>query len=380
MTNTTTTTDPLISDATAKAIRDLIKTTAHWAEQEHRNRTGADRCTRLLDTTADELRRHHLATRVRTHTTRADESAEAVRVKRESLAALLTVTVALPGGFCNYFDGTGLAQGQDDGDPECKITREAYEDGTIRRYGLHAYTTTITTSSLTVLNILEEYTEYCLDSNADDPDPSEVKAARKAAERIQAARRELRALQALAREEQERDDAHRAADAAHLAAYSETLLATVAQEAPAPAEGPQEAPTAPQEAPTAAEAQEGPQEAQEAPTGPVLADWERDLLAAADTLPAVDREPSADQNIAQGDDPQGPQERPAADIVVPVGTTVTVTQRGQKFTGIVETAGPLRAATIAHAKRGIRTHRVGIRVPGRVGFIWADSHETTPTA
>ncbi|QDN94950.1 hypothetical protein FNV58_01060 (plasmid) [Streptomyces sp. RLB1-9] len=45
-----------------------------------------------------------------------------------------------------------------------------------------------------------------------------------------------------------------------------------------------------------------------APQG--LADWERDLLAAAPTLPTADREPSADQNIAEGDDPQGPQERP----------------------------------------------------------------------
>ena len=52
-------------------------------------------------------------------------------------------------------------------------------------------------------------------------------------------------------------------------------------------------------------------QAQQAPAAP-LADWERELLAAADTLPTADREPSSDLNIAQGDDPQGPQERPTA--------------------------------------------------------------------
>jgi hypothetical protein len=237
-------------------------------------------------------------------------------------------TIDLPTPFCDWLDGTGLALGHDDTDPECKETREAYDAGT------HHDTHTTVTATPTVLRLLAEYADNCIDANADDYDREEAArtesaAATTVAQRVTAARRTVKAAQAQ--------------------------------------QGPQEAPTAPA-AP------------EDAPTGPVLADWERDLIAMADTLPTVDREPSADLNIAQGDDPQGPQDAPAADIVVPVGTTVTVTQRGQEFTGIVETAGQLRAATTAHARQGIRTHRVGIRIPGRVGFIWADSHETTPTA
>ncbi|MFE4863240.1 hypothetical protein, partial [Streptomyces sp. NPDC056670] len=43
---------------------------------------------------------------------------------------------------------------------------------------------------------------------------------------------------------------------------------------------------------------------QTTPAAPMqLTDWERDLIAVADTLPAVDHEPSADRNIAEGDTP-----------------------------------------------------------------------------
>jgi hypothetical protein len=87
---------------------------------------------------------------------------------------------------------------------------------------------------------------------------------------------------------------------------------------------------------------------------------------------------------------QGPQEPATApqdddtpaprDITVPVGAAVTATVRGQEYTGIVETAGPLRAATTAHARQGIRTQRIGIRVPGRPALVWADSHEVTTPA
>ncbi|MEU9405530.1 hypothetical protein AB0E08_07485 [Streptomyces sp. NPDC048281] len=177
-----------------------------------------------------------------------------------------TVTVTLPGAFCDYFEGTGVGQGQTYDDAELIAAKEAFDNGTIRRYGRDAYTLKITTGNLTVINVFEEYTEYCLDANSDDPDPKEVKAAKEAAKRLQEARRTLKTAQAQ--------------------------------------QGPQEPPSA----------QQGPQETATAP----LADWERETLAAAHTAPTTPREPSADLNIAQGD-PQEPAHAP---------TSVWVTTQG----------------------------------------------------
>jgi hypothetical protein len=256
----------LISDETAARIRDMVKSIAHFADQERRDRDETARIARIIDT-AEEHRRHHLGTRATAHAARADKTAETVRTKRETLAALLTVKVALPGAFCDFFEGTNLAQGLDNSDPECAVTHAAWDAATYRRYGRNGYTMTVTTSDMTVLDILAEYAGNCLESNADDPDPKEVKAAHETLARVKAARAELRALTTLAREAQEEDDAHRAANAASIAAYDEMLTARVAADT---AQRAQEAPQTAQEAPTAPEAQEAPQEAQEAPTAPVL--------------------------------------------------------------------------------------------------------------
>lgn len=100
----------------------------------------------------------------------------------------------------------------------------------------------------------------------------------------------------------------------------------------------------------------------------------RELRTALDTHKAqqAPQEPATAAAPAQDDTPA------PRDITAPVGTRVTATLRGQQYTGTVQTAGPLRAATTAHARQGIRTHRVGIRVPGRDSLLWADSHQTTP--
>lgn len=265
-----------------------------------------------------------------------------------------TVTVTLPGKFCDYFDGTGLVQGQDDHDPECKITREAYEAGTIGRTP-RGYYRKITTSSTTVLRLLAEYADTCIDANThgnDTPEErAEGQAARKAYQRAQDALKTLTAAQA----QQTAQEAP-----------------TAAQEPQTPAGGPQEAEEGAEHYvtvndgtrignalgpyPTDEEARAnlprvrafldandpnsdayeygtfrvrgygrklgagtlksriGLHAPQERPAtvdtdpAPSLTSWERETLANAHQAPTTPREPSADLNTAQGDDPQGPQE------------------------------------------------------------------------
>lgn len=66
------------------------------------------------------------------------------------------------------------------------------------------------------------------------------------------------------------------------------------------------------------------------------------------------------------------------DVTVAHGTTVTTTLRGETITGTVEWSGPLRAATMAAARQGIRTTRLGLRVPGRDSLVYVDSDKVTP--
>jgi len=77
-------------------------------------------------------------------------------------------TIVLPGKFCDWFSGTGLAQAQDDSDPECKETRLAYEDGSRVANGEGRYYIKVQATP-TVLRVIGEYGEYCLEANRDDP-------------------------------------------------------------------------------------------------------------------------------------------------------------------------------------------------------------------
>ncbi|MFJ1700459.1 hypothetical protein ACIOHC_36310 [Streptomyces sp. NPDC088252] len=81
-------------------------------------------------------------------------------------------TVALPDGFVNWFAGTGLAQGTDDSDPECKETRLAYKAGESQEVDGEYYLAV--TGSATVMRLLREYANYCIIANTDDSVVSEV--------------------------------------------------------------------------------------------------------------------------------------------------------------------------------------------------------------
>lgn len=88
-----------------------------------------------------------------------------------------------------------------------------------------------------------------------------------------------------------------------------------------------------------------------APQG--LADWERDLLATADSLPTAEGEPSADQNIAEGDDPQGPLDADHA----PASVWVT-TEAGERIEyAYIPNGDPQRVGHFLAAARAVPTFR-----------------------
>lgn len=91
-------------------------------------------------------------------------------------------TVSIPGKFAAWFEGTGLAQGQDDADPECRAARLAWKGRETQKRGFGV--THRVTGSLAVLRTFHEYAEHCLEANRDDPDHAEVTAARLVVERI----------------------------------------------------------------------------------------------------------------------------------------------------------------------------------------------------
>ncbi|MGW0061374.1 hypothetical protein ACWDTT_15790 [Streptosporangium sandarakinum] len=92
-----------------------------------------------------------------------------------------TTTIDLPGAFADWFGQTALVAGQDDSDPDCLATRQAYEAGTRRRHG-RSYSVRVTASPA-VLRLLAEYGRYLRECNADSGVPSELAAANKVIER-----------------------------------------------------------------------------------------------------------------------------------------------------------------------------------------------------
>lgn len=98
--------------------------------------------------------------------------------------------VVLPGKFCDWLDGTNLAQGLDDVDPECKETRIAYDEGHRIESGSGYYVRM--QASPTVLNLLAEYAGNCLEANRDEPVKSEVAAARKLLKRVHEAQQKIK--------------------------------------------------------------------------------------------------------------------------------------------------------------------------------------------
>lgn len=101
-----------------------------------------------------------------------------------------TMPIALPGKFCDWLDGTNLAQGLDDVDPECKETRIAYAEGRRIESGNGYYV--LVQASRTVLKVLAEYAGNCLEANRDEPLKSEVAAALKLLLRVQGAQQMMK--------------------------------------------------------------------------------------------------------------------------------------------------------------------------------------------
>ncbi|RNG28722.1 hypothetical protein [Streptomyces botrytidirepellens] len=110
---------------------------------------------------------------------------------------LLIAIIELPGAFCAWFDGTSLASGDDDSDPQCKAVRLAYRAGRTHTTpdDEDDYYVTVAATD-TELRLLEEYAGYCLNANTDEPDEREIEAAQKVMERAAAARAQLRARKA----------------------------------------------------------------------------------------------------------------------------------------------------------------------------------------
>lgn len=103
----------------------------------------------------------------------------------------VTTAITLPGAFCAWLDGTGLALGHDDQDPALKETRVAYDAARPVKAGRGYYRQV--TATATVLRILAEYAGYCIDANRDEPEPAELAAARTVLRRAQTALAELEA-------------------------------------------------------------------------------------------------------------------------------------------------------------------------------------------
>jgi hypothetical protein len=314
-----------IAAETVTAIRDAVRSIAHWTDQERRATTERDRITRTLATTpADHYRRTHLETQVRTLTERAQGSAQRAQEARERLTTLTSVTLVLPGAFDDWFEGTGIGQGQTEGDPEAEATRVAWEAGAYRRYGRNGHTRTITTDSLTVLDIFHDYAGYCADANDHgDTDPREVRALHTLYPRIKEARATLRALLAVRTEAEEQQ-------AEYEAYYAATFAVGTAQEAH---QGPQEAPAAPA----------APQEAR----------------------PVHEEAPTPSQTLTNPGVGQG------------VKVTATAAQ-GRPVVGIVEFIGPaVHTAARAAAGKGPRHSRLGLRQDSGA-LVWVDGHTAHP--
>ncbi|MFF4430474.1 hypothetical protein ACFYZ4_15035 [Streptomyces sp. NPDC001513] len=94
-------------------------------------------------------------------------------------------TVAMPGGFADFFAGTNIAAGGDDSDEECKAARLAFEGGKRRRHGKRGYSVAVT-ASRRILAIFTEYAETVLQFDAEESSKAERDGALKWMERVSA--------------------------------------------------------------------------------------------------------------------------------------------------------------------------------------------------
>lgn len=92
-------------------------------------------------------------------------------------------TINLPGAFDSWFSGTGVAQGNTGEDNSLVLLAEAYRAAVrIKRgrgYSLRLSLPENAEEREDLLHALRDYADYCLVANSDEPNHSEVAAARK---------------------------------------------------------------------------------------------------------------------------------------------------------------------------------------------------------
>lgn len=99
------------------------------------------------------------------------------------------IVLDLPGAFDSYFSGSSVGQGQVEtaGYPRAKETYEAYKRATRFRRGKGYIVRLVIPKDVAqgVLYTMWEYCDACLVANSDEPQYSEVSAAKRLLERIQ---------------------------------------------------------------------------------------------------------------------------------------------------------------------------------------------------
>lgn len=108
------------------------------------------------------------------------------------------ITVTLPGAFLGWFDGTGLAHGQDIDGPECedrKLLFDLWTNTPVRRVGRGSFMRLefpATRAGLEALDVLVNHAQTGVDATLDDPDAAgELAASRKVLSRAMEALRAL---------------------------------------------------------------------------------------------------------------------------------------------------------------------------------------------
>lgn len=98
----------------------------------------------------------------------------------------ITYTVRVPGKFATWFSGTGVAQGENMGhDRADHELHDAWSRAFTVPAGSSA-TTVVTGLTKRAITSLIDYAGFCLDSNCDEPDRSEMRAARQVIARCKA--------------------------------------------------------------------------------------------------------------------------------------------------------------------------------------------------
>jgi hypothetical protein len=96
-------------------------------------------------------------------------------------------------GFDGWFEGTGVMQGDEDGDAEMLALKKAWlGQKRVKRGGGHSV---VLMADRHTLDILKDYTGYCLTANSDESELAQVQGARAVADAIDQAYARVRLAQ-----------------------------------------------------------------------------------------------------------------------------------------------------------------------------------------